>query len=63
MTVSDLDNLAYVLKNFPNYRKGTVGEQSVGRGADWLGVELLKDKDHQRIAISGWRDHHHWFPA
>ena len=50
MTVSDLDNLAYVLKNFTNYRKGTVGEESVGRGGTWAGVKFLKDKDHQRIA-------------
>ena len=50
MKVSDLDNLAYVLKNFTNYRKGTVGEESVGRGADWLGVKFLKDVDHQRVA-------------
>ena len=50
MKASDSDNLAYVLKNFTNYSHGTVGQESVGRGADWLGVKLLNDKDHKRVA-------------
>jgi hypothetical protein len=50
MKASDSDNLAYVLKNFTNYSHGTVGQESVGKGADWLGVKLLNDKDHKRVA-------------
>ena len=50
MKVSDSDNLAYVLKHFTNYRHGTVGEESVGGGDTWAGVEFLKGVDHQRVA-------------
>ena len=35
MKVSDSDNLADVLKNLSQYRKGTVGEASEGGGSTW----------------------------
>jgi hypothetical protein len=50
MKVSDSVNLAKVLSNFNQYRKGTVGQKSQGRGSSWKGVKYLENVDHSRVA-------------